>query len=677
MPSRRTEQTPAARAAELRALITEADHRYYVLDAPTLTDAEYDALYRELVALEKEHPELAVPDSPTQRVAGQAASEFAPVRHLQPMGSLDTVVEAQDVADFDARVRRLLATADDEPVAYSCEPKIDGVALELIYRDGVLASASTRGDGETGEDVTANARTIRSIPLTLPGVPVPVLSVRGEAYMTKRAFEQLNEQRAAEGEALFANPRNAAAGSLRQLDASITARRPLAFLAYAAVADEPLPWAGQAELLAALKAMGLAVSPEAALVSGLDGVTEYHRRMREARDGLPHEIDGVVVKVDSLAAQAKLGAKTRSPRWAIAYKFDPIEAETTLLAIEEQVGRVGTITPVAILEPVEVAGVTVSRASLHNRAEVRRKDIRVGDRVVVHRAGDVIPYIVKSLPEKREGEPKEHVFADTCPSCGTTLVEEGAYWRCANGLSCPAQLKEAIRHWGSKHAMDIDQLGERIVDQLVDQGLVRSVADLYALDPARVAEIERMGEKSASKLVAAIDASKRRPLQRFLAGLGIRNVGEHVAKVLAERFRSVQALRDADETVLQSAHGIGPEVAASVREFFSQPGVADVLAALERHGVEPEPPPERPAGDLPLAGSTFVFTGAMARWSRDQAKERAEALGARVSGSVSKKTTHVVAGEDAGSKLDKARELGLTILTEDEFEALAGPPPEA
>lgn len=661
------------RAEELRALIREADHRYYVLDAPTLTDAEYDALFRELAALEAADPGLVTPDSPTQRVGGAPSSELASVRHVQPMVSLDTVTDPQDVADFDARMRKALGS--DGPVTYSCEPKIDGAALELVYRDGLLETASTRGDGEVGEDVTANARTIHAIPLRLSRVVAPVLSVRGEVYMTKAAFARMNEERAAAGEPLFANPRNAAAGALRQLDPAITAKRPLAFLAYAAVSDDPLPWDSQRALLDALRELGLPVSPEARRCEGLDEVTAYHRRMREVRDALPHEIDGVVVKLDGLAAQRELGARTRSPRWAVAYKFEPVEAETTLLAIEETVGRVGTVTPIAVLEPVEVAGVTVSRASLHNRAEVRRKDIREGDRVVVHRAGDVIPYVVKSLPERRQRELPEFEFTTSCPSCGTQLVEEGAYWRCPNGLACPVQLKESIRHWGGKHAMDVDQLGERIVEQLVDRGMVRTIADLYALDPAALAEVERMGEKSATRLLRNIDASRTRPLQRFLVGLGIRNVGEHVAKLLAERFRSVEALQAATEDELLTVHGIGPEVAASVRGFLDQPGVGDVLRRLFERGVAPEPPPERAASEQPLQGSTFVFTGTLARWSREQAKERAEALGARVSGSVSKKTTHLVAGDDAGSKLDKARELGVAVLSEDEFEALAGPPP--
>ena len=679
MPRRVEQASRAARRDELIRLIREADHRYYVLDQPSLTDAEYDRLYRELVALEEQHPELVIADSPTQRVGGTPAAQFAPVRHLQPMGSLDTVLEREDVQDFDGRVRKLLELGD-EPVAYSCEPKIDGVAVELIYRDGVLATASTRGDGEIGEDVTANARTMRGIPLRLKAMPrsvLPVLSVRGEVYMTKRAFHAMNEERAAEGEALFANPRNTAAGALRQLDPGITAKRPLQFFAYSAVSetDVALPWATQSEMLGGLRELGLPTSPETRAVTGLDGVFEYHEEMRRRRDELLHEIDGIVVKVDSLPAQAKLGYKTRSPRWAIAYKFDPIEAETTVLAIEETVGRVGTVTPLAHLEPVEVGGVTVSRASLHNRSELRRKDIRVGDRVIVHRAGDVIPYVVKSLPEKRERDLPEYEFVTACPECGTTLVEEGAYWRCPNGLSCPKQLRDAIQHWGGKHAMDIDQLGERIVEQLIERRMVRTIADLYTLDAAALQDVERMGEKSATKLVANIDASRTRPLQRFLVGLGIRNVGEHVAKVLAQTFRSVEAIQAADLPALQSVHGVGPEVATSVREFLDQPAVAEVLRRLKEAGVEPVAPPERPEGEQPLRGKTFVFTGTLARWSREQAKERAESLGAKVSGSVSKKTTHLVAGEEAGSKLDKAKELGVTVLTEDEFEALAGSPP--
>jgi len=677
MPKRPSHEDPAARAEELRRLLRKADHEYYLLNAPSLTDAEYDATFRELQALEAAHPDLLTPDSPTQRVAGAPATEFAPVRHLEPMGSLDTLLEDQDATDFDARVRRLLERGE-ESIAYCCEPKIDGVALELVYRDGVLASASTRGDGEVGEDVTPNARTVRTIPLSL-GKPVPgVFAVRGEAYMTREAFATLNEERSATGEPLFANPRNAAAGSLRQLDASVTKRRPLAFLAYGAVSEAALPWTSQAELLAALAELGMGVSPEVRRISGFEDVRAYHADLRRRRDELPHEIDGVVVKVDELADQARLGARSRSPRWAFAWKFEPVERETTLLAIEETVGRVGTVTPIALLEPVEVAGVIVQRASLHNRQEVRRKDIREGDRVIVHRAGDVIPYVVKSLPEKRAGELPEFVFATHCPACGTELVEEGAHWRCPSGLACPAQRAEAIFHWGGKRAMDIDQLGEKVVARLIETGGVKTLADLYRLTPEALADVERMGEKSAKRLVENIEASKRRPLHRFVFALGIRNVGEHVARLLASRFRFVERLRDATEAELLAVKGVGPEVAASVLEFMSRDDVRALLDDLAKVGVEPEPAPETatPVG-APLEGAVFVFTGSMARWSREQASERVTSLGARTSGSVSRKTTHVVAGEAAGSKLDKARQLGLNILTEDEFEHLAGPPPPA
>lgn len=676
-----SQDVDAVRVAELRRLIREADHRYYVLAQPALTDAEYDALFRELASLEERRPELAAEDSPTRRVGGRVASEFASVPHVAPMFSLETIVEQADVALFDERMRKLLALPAGDEIAYSCEPKIDGVAMELVYRAGRLVSASTRGDGEIGEDVLANARTIRAIPLALekPFDPQAILSIRGEAYMTKRAFGRLNDERAAAGEPLFANPRNAAAGSLRQLDSSITAARPLAFLAYAAVSDGRIPWSSQVELLQGLRALGLPTSDEARACRGLQAVLAYHDELRRRRDLLPFEIDGVVIKLDDLGAQEQLGARTRSPRWAIAYKFEPVEAETVVAAIEISVGRTGILAPVAILEPVEIAGVTVRRASLHNRQEIERKDIRKGDSVIVHRAGDVIPYVVKALHEKRSGSEGEFEFPSACPACGTAVVEDGAYLRCPNGLSCPVQLQEAIRHWGGKRAMDIDQLGERIVEQLVERGLVRSVADLYRLAPDDVAVIDRMGDKSAARLVGNIAVSRTRSLARFIHGLGIRNVGEHVAKVLAERFRSVDALAAADEAALTATHGIGPEVSSSVRAFFANEAVARTLAELAELGVVPVASPE---GRLEaercdaLAGRALVLTGTLSGWTREQATERIESLGGRVAGSVSRKTDYVVAGAEAGSKLDKARSLGVKILSEEEFEALVGAPGE-
>lgn len=671
MSSGADRQDQRERVEELRELLRAADHAYYVLDAPELTDAEYDALHRELTELEAAHPELITPDSPTQRVSGAVASQFRSVKHLAPMLSLDSVVEPAAVTEFDGRVRKLLGLEEDAPpVAYRCEPKIDGLALELVYRDGALESASTRGDGDVGEEVTANVRTIRSVPLRLKGEAPELLSVRGEAYMTKRAFGELNERRAEAGEPVFANPRNAAAGSLRQLDAGVTASRPLAFFAYALGPHPELGLASQSEALEAMRAWGFAVSDEAELRHGPEDVLAYHAAVRGRRDALAFEIDGVVVKLDSFEGQERLGFRSRSPRWAIAAKFEPSEATTRLLAIEIQVGRVGTLTPVAHLEAVEVAGVTVQRASLHNRFELERKDIRVGDRVVVHRAGDVIPYVVKAQTEDRDGSEEVFVFPDRCPVCDTPVVEEGAYLRCPNGLACPAQLKEAVFHYGSKRAMDIDQLGQKIVDQLVDLELVKSIPDLYRLSAERLAEIERMGEKSADRLVAAIEASKRQSLARFLFGLGIRNVGEHVARLLAEEFFSVEALAKADEDELVAIHGVGTEVAASVRAFFEAEGTAAVLADLKDLGVAPVPPPRPQQGESSHAGKTFVFTGKLERFTRESAEEAARELGARSSGSVSKKTDFLVAGPGAGSKLTKAQKLGVTVLTEDEFAEL-------
>ncbi len=659
------------RVERLGELLRRADHAYYVLDDPELTDAEYDAFFRELTELEAASPELIRADSPTQRVSGAVASQFASVAHLAPMLSLNSVVDPAAIAEFDGRVRKLLELEEsDPPVPYRCEPKIDGLALELVYRNGVLQTASTRGDGEVGEDVTANVRTIRSVPLKLEGAAPELLSLRGEAYMSKQAFSRLNERRAEQAEPVFANPRNAAAGSLRQLDTSVTASRPLAFFGYAIAPDPELGLATQSEVLEAMRAWGFAVSEEAKLRLGPEQVLAYHASVQERRDELGFEIDGVVVKVDSLDAQERLGFRSRSPRWAIAAKFEPLEQTTRLLTIELQVGRVGTLTPVAHLEPVDVAGVTVRRASLHNRFELERKDIRVGDRVVVHRAGDVIPYVVKALHEQRDGSERPFVFPESCPVCGTTVVEEGAYLRCPNGLACAAQLKEAVRHYGSKRAMDVDQLGEKIVDQLVDLGLVTNLADLYRLEPARLAEIERMGEKSAERLVAGIEASKRQALARFLFGLGIRNVGEHVARLLAEEFFSVEALGLAEEEELEAVHGVGPEVAASVRAFFEAEGTRAVLEELKQLGVAPEPPPKPEAGASEHAGESFVFTGKLQRFTRESAEEATRALGARSSGSVSKKTDYLVAGPGAGSKLAKAEKLGVRVLSEDEFAQL-------
>jgi DNA ligase (NAD+) len=670
MARQRKPDDPAARARALRDAIRRADHAYYVLDAPELTDAEYDALFRELQRLESDHPELVTSDSPTRRLGAVVASEFASVRHVAPMISLDSVADEEAVRDFDGRVRRMLGLPEEAPpVAYRCEPKIDGLALELVYREGLLETASTRGDGEVGEDVTANTRTIRSVPLRLDGPAPPLLSVRGEAYLTKAAFGLINEERSASGEPVFANPRNAAAGSLRLLDASITASRPLGFLAYAVSPSPDLQLETQSDVLERLAAWGFAVAEGSALARGPDEVLAYHAATRARRDALDFEIDGIVVKVDELAAQEKLGARSRSPRWALAFKFEPAEETTRLLAIEVQVGRVGTLTPVAHLEPVEVAGVVVRRASLHNRFELERKDIRVGDLVVVHRAGDVIPYVVKALHDERTGQERRLRFPERCPACDAAVVEEGAYLRCPNGLACPAQLKEAVRHYGSKRAMDVDQLGEKLVDQLVDQGLVRTLADLYRLEPGPLAAIERMGEKSAGKLVEEIAGSKRRPLARFLFGLGIRNVGEHVARLLAESFGSLQALGEADEDDLLAVKGIGPEVASSVRAFFEAEGTRRVLSELGALGVEPQPPERVAAGDGD-EGPTIVFTGKLERFTRQEAEEAARRLGGRASASVSKKTDFVVAGPRAGSKLEKARRLGVKVLTEEEFAAL-------
>ncbi|MEM7244980.1 MAG: NAD-dependent DNA ligase LigA [Acidobacteriota bacterium] len=672
-----------ARLAELRERISEADHAYHVLDAPVLTDGEYDTLYRELKAIEAKHPELVTADSPTQRVGATAADQFEPAEHVKPMGSLESVVEEDGLREFDGRVRKGLELDDDDPpVRYCCEPKIDGVALELVYREGVLEMAATRGDGLVGENVTANARTIPSIPLRLlpaGGPPPELLSVRGEVYMTKADFHRHNELQAERGEALMANPRNGAAGSLRQLDPAVTEQRPLKFFAYAVADGSDLGVGTQREALARLGDWGLSINDRVRTVEGVDAVLAEHARTDKDRDSLDYEIDGLVVKVDELDAQRKLGARSRTPRWALAHKFEPTEAVTRVANISVQVGRVGSITPVAELEPVEVAGVVVRRATLHNRKELERKDIRIGDHVVIHRAGDVIPHVVRSLQERRDGDEEVFLFPEICPACDSKLVEDGVFLRCPQGSHCPARLKEAVQHYGSKRALDIDQLGEKLVAQLVDTGLVKTLADLYRLDVESLVELERMGEKSATKLIAALDETKRAPLARFLHALGIKHVGEHVARLLADALGSLEAVQATDLDALQEIDGIGPEVAAAVRDFFEDEEQASILQELRDAGVEPltqevvvvDDDDDADDGERgPLHGKRIVFTGKLSRITRDEAQEAARSLGAKPSGSVSSKTDLLVAGEAAGSKLAKAEKLGIEVLTEDEFLAL-------
>jgi DNA ligase (NAD+) len=671
----------ASRARALRTQIARHDHAYYVLDAPSVSDAEYDSLYRELAALEAAHPELVTPDSPTQRVGGAVSASFAPVPHALPMLSIRTETDttAGGAARFDERVRRELGlSADDPPLAYVAELKFDGLALSLRYEHGTLAVAATRGDGEVGEDVTANMRTIRGIPQRLRGKAPPVLEVRGEVYMAKKDFAALNARQLAEGGKTFINPRNTAAGAVRQLDPAMTARRPLRFFAYAL--GECEGWKApttQHALLEALVSFGFPVNGEWRLARGAAELAAYYEAVAARRAALPFDIDGVVYKVDDLELQRRLGFVSREPRWAVAHKFPAEEMQTQVVDIIVQVGRTGAITPVARLQPVFVGGVTVTNATLHNEDEVRRKDVHIGDTVVVRRAGDVIPEVVRVLPELRPARAPAFVMPRACPECGSAIVREegGAVSRCSGGLVCPAQRKQALLHFASRRAMDIEGLGDKLVEQLVDAGIVHTPADLYKLGIAALAALERMADKSAANVVAAIAKSRDTTLARFIFALGIRHVGETTAKDLARHFGSLDALMAADEAALLEVPDVGEVLVESIADFFREPHNREVIAQLRAAGVHwPESAPARaaiaPAG--PLAGSVFVLTGTLPSLSRDEARERIEALGGKVAGSVSKKTRYVVAGEDAGSKLDRARELGVAVIDEAQLFELMG-----
>lgn len=658
----------ARRAAWLREQIDYHNRLYHLLDAPEISDAEFDALVRELRELEERHPELAVPDSPTRKVGGGVAATFAPVRHPVPMLSLDNAMDEAALLAFDARVRRWLDGA--EP-AYVVEPKIDGLSVAAEYADGTFVRGATRGDGYTGEDVTPNLAAIAAIPKRLNAGAPRRLVVRGEVFMPIRAFERLNEERAEAGEPLFANPRNAAAGSVRQSDASITARRALDCFVYSILVaegfgpDEPVPTT-QWEVLHALRSWGFHVNDENRRFSGIAEVVAHCTAFKQRRGELPYAIDGLVVKVDALSQQEALGSTSHSPRWAVAFKFPAEEARTRVLDIAVSVGRTGALTPLALLEPVRVAGSTVSRASLHNEDFVREKDVRVGDWVVIQKAGDVIPQVVSVDRDRRTGQEREWIPPDTCPVCGSaTLRAEGeAARRCVN-TACPAQVRERIRHWASRPAMDIDGLGPARIDQLVTAGLVRDVVDLYALTVEQLAPLERMGAKSAENLVASIDASRDRPLSRLIFALGIRFVGERAASILASHFGRMDALARASAGELASLPEIGEKIAESVATYFAQPETQRLLARLRNVGLRMDEP-GGPAPDGPLAGRSFVLTGTLSM-PRHQAEARITALGGRVSSSVSRKTDYVVAGADPGSKLDKARQLGVPVLDEAEF----------
>ncbi len=657
----------AARAQELRATLEDANYRYYVLDAPAISDAEYDRLFRELQALETEHPRLATPDSPTARVGAAPLEAFGSVRHRVPMLSLNNAFADEEVEAFDRRTREALGA---EAVEYACEPKFDGLAVSLVYAQGRLAVGATRGDGHEGEDVSANLRTVRSIPLRLRAQRAPRrLEVRGEVILFRRDFERLNEHQRSRGEKVFVNPRNAAAGSLRQLDPAVTAGRPLRFFAYGIGEAEgvALP-ATQSELLDLLGELGLPVCAERRTTRGAPGLLAYYRALEARRPALPYEIDGVVYKVNRLAEQERLGFVARAPRFALAHKFAAEEATTELVAIDVQVGRTGAITPVARLKPVFVGGVTVTNATLHNEDELHRKDIRVGDTVVVRRAGDVIPEVVRAVPGSRKAGAPAFRLPAACPVCGSAVVRlpDESVARCSGGLYCPAQRKQALLHFASRRALDVEGLGEKLVDQLVDAALVQTPADLYALDVGRLAALERMGERSARNLAAALERSKRTTLQRFVYALGIRNVGEATARDLARHFGALDALIDADESALQEVPDVGPTVAMSIRRFFAEQHNRDVIAALRRRGVSwEEGAPRRAAPAGPLAGKTFVLTGTLPTLSRADATAMITGLGGKVAGAVSKKTDYVVAGADAGSKLARAEALGIALLDED------------
>ncbi|MBC7287798.1 MAG: NAD-dependent DNA ligase LigA [Armatimonadetes bacterium] len=661
------------RAEELRKEINYHNYRYYVLDSPVISDAEYDALMAELREIEEQYPELITPDSPTQRVGAPPREELPAYTHRLPMLSLDTVSD-EDLPNW---VRTVQQVAGRHDVEFTAEPKFDGLAIELVYERGVLTVAATRGDGYTGEDVTPNVKTIKQVPLRLieheeaPPIP-PLLEVRGEIYMRIEDFEELNREREQRGEPLFANPRNAAAGSVRQLDPNVTASRRLSISLYDVGVVEGYEFSTQWEILTVLPKWGLPVSDLVRLVTGLDGLLDYHREMQQVRDTLPFEIDGVVYKVNHRSLHDVLGARTRSPRWAVAHKFPPRQQTTRLLDIFWSVGRTGIITPVAVLDPVNIGGVTVSRASLHNLDELARKDIRIGDWVVVQRAGDVIPQVLMSIPERRSGQERKPEPPKNCPACGAPTVrfEGDPFLRCTN-IDCPAQLKGRIKHYASRNGMDIEGLGDKLIEQLVDKGLVKRLPDLYDLTVEQLAQLERMGPKSAQNLVSAIEASKKRPLPRFLFALGILHVGEGVANTLARHFGTLEALMEASEEDLLQVEGIGPEIAASIYEFFHDEHNRRTVLDLLAKGVKlEETMPAAVSGEL--AGKTFVFTGALDSFTRDEAAKLVMERGGKVTDSVSRRTDYVVVGREPGSKYRRAQELGVTILDESEFKRLLG-----
>jgi DNA ligase (NAD+) len=658
------------RIEKLREEINFHNYRYYVLDNPAVSDAEYDQLMRELESLEKQFPHLITPNSPTQRVGAPPLEKFEEVRHAIPMLSLANAFEEEEVKEFDGRVKRFLETTRE--IEYCAELKMDGVAVELVYQKGQFTTGSTRGDGFVGENVTQNLKTVKSIPMTLVlekgEAPPQHLEVRGEVYLPIKAFQELNLKRERSGESLFANPRNAAAGSLRQLDSSITAQRPLDIFCYGLGHLAGRTFDTQWDLLEGFQSWGLKVNRHRSRCRNIEAVLDFYRETDELREKLPYEIDGVVIKVNSLRLQESLGTIARSPRWALAFKFKPKQVTTKILDIVVNVGRTGALTPAAVLEPVHVGGVTISSATLHNQDEIDRKDVRIGDTVVVQRAGDVIPEVVKVLPEKRTGKEKKFRLPDRCPVCGSEVdrPEGEAVARCT-GVACPARLKETIIHFASRDAMNIEGLGEKIVEQLVDKGLIKDYADLYSLTREEILTLERMGPKLAGNILSAVQNSKKTTLDRLIYALGILHVGEHIAKLLAREFSTLEELSDASLEELTAVKGIGDEIASSIVKFFQQKGNQKVIRKLKDLGVEypygNRPPPKGRKWE----GRIFVFTGTLKAMSRQDAESKVESLGGRASSSVSRKTDFLVAGESPGSKHEKARELGVKILSEEEF----------
>ncbi|MBI5328619.1 MAG: NAD-dependent DNA ligase LigA [Deltaproteobacteria bacterium] len=681
---------------KLRQEINLHNYRYYVLDNPVISDAGYDKLMRRLEELEAKCPRLITPDSPTQRIGAKPLEAFGTITHTTPMLSLDNAFRVEEANEFDDRIKKLLKISQESEVRgreieYVAEPKIDGLAIELVYEDGRFVAGSTRGDGYTGEDVTQNLKTIRSIPMRLfqiqkpapagikqgAGVrsqeseityPIPSrLEVRGEVFLPLKVFEKINKERAKSGEPLFANPRNAAAGSLRQLDPRITASRPLDIFCYGVGVVEGVKFKTHWETLDALKVFGLKTNPLIKKCNGIETVLSYHKEMESGRDNLPYEVDGIVIKVNDIELQDRLGLRTRNPRWAVAYKFKPRQETTKIKNIEIGVGRTGALTPVAIMEPVEVGGVTIERATLHNQDEIDRKDVKVGDTVVVQRAGDVIPEVVMVIKEKRTGKEKPYRIPEKCPLCNANVERIGAIYYCTGGLSCPAQVKETIKHFASKRAMNIEGLGHKHIEQFVDDGFIKDVADLYYLKKEDLLKLERWADKSAENLIVAIEGSKRPTLPKLIYALGIRQVGEHMAHVLAEEFGSLEGIMKTDKEILLTIHEIGPETAEGVYDFFQEPHNIKVIEKLKKAGVV-FPQMKKTSGKL--SGKTFIFTGTLSSFSRDEAKELVEKQGGATASGISKKIDYVVAGAEPGSKYDEAKRMGLKIITEEEFERL-------